>query len=563
MLIRLTTFLGAAIFAVVFCSPFFSFSGDGTIQEIIKLNEGWIVNVNGTLSHEESLTDAVIDNVATGSVITLVRRFDDLPSIYGASITFDYTRTNIRVYADDELIYSYGNDTDSEKYLSLKRHTIVLPARYNKKLIKIVLIPRTSYSFYRLSSIYFGDTGDLFKHWFKNSLYSIVTGGFLLFFGLILLILSPGNISRKNNNLRLLFAGLISVALGEYLLSYNQIFYLISGQAEINYLLYYGSIASIPIVTICYFHQVFKGNFRRVTLGMIAIDAAHCLLGIVIYVAFPSFNDQYLFTAHLMILVEGIIILSAYINKLRKIYLNRHDGFDKPDTIISIGMCAFILFAASEIIAMDMNRYLGMGFGQEAPITYTTLGVTFFIACIMLNYLLSSVNMIHENSTEQVLINAAYVDTLTQINNRAQCEYYMSSLDEEKNNDCFISMDLDHLKTVNDNYGHAAGDELLKAFANTLKACFPSAGLIGRMGGDEFLVILNNISGINLIHAVDNYELYLLNYTAEHPQSTLSCSMGVAFRNETESGTSLDTYLLADQRMYENKKLSHEQEGVS
>ena len=57
-----------------------------------------------------------------------------------------------------------------------------------------------------------------------------------------------------------------------------------------------------------------------------------------------------------------------------------------------------------------------------------------------------------------------------------------------------IYLDLDNFKTVNDTYGHPAGDTLLKAFGHRLTFCLRPEDVVGRLGGDEFAIMLPDIS---------------------------------------------------------------------
>lgn len=58
----------------------------------------------------------------------------------------------------------------------------------------------------------------------------------------------------------------------------------------------------------------------------------------------------------------------------------------------------------------------------------------------------------------------------------------------------FLIMDIDKFKTVNDTYGHAAGHAVLKLFGQLLRTNFRKEDVIGRIGGDEFVVLLKNLT---------------------------------------------------------------------
>ena len=85
----------------------------------------------------------------------------------------------------------------------------------------------------------------------------------------------------------------------------------------------------------------------------------------------------------------------------------------------------------------------------------------------------------------------AVSDTLTGLANRRKLESELETRSAEQKSHCVILLDLNEFKQINDRYGHPAGDEVLKQFAAELKAAFRPTDIVGRWGGDEFVVILD------------------------------------------------------------------------
>ncbi len=88
----------------------------------------------------------------------------------------------------------------------------------------------------------------------------------------------------------------------------------------------------------------------------------------------------------------------------------------------------------------------------------------------------------------------AVTDPLTGLYNRRYLESHLENLMERAAQDekpiGLMALDIDHFKNVNDTYGHAAGDEVLKEFATRVKRCVRFIDLAARMGGEEFVVIM-------------------------------------------------------------------------
>ncbi|HRK39879.1 MAG TPA: GGDEF domain-containing protein [Burkholderiaceae bacterium] len=98
----------------------------------------------------------------------------------------------------------------------------------------------------------------------------------------------------------------------------------------------------------------------------------------------------------------------------------------------------------------------------------------------------------------QALAREARTDALTGCANR---RHFLHTLAQERDRSarhqldlCVLSLDIDHFKRVNDTYGHAAGDEVLKHFVATINSQLRQADLLGRLGGEEFSILLPHTS---------------------------------------------------------------------
>lgn len=91
-----------------------------------------------------------------------------------------------------------------------------------------------------------------------------------------------------------------------------------------------------------------------------------------------------------------------------------------------------------------------------------------------------------------ILNNISAYDELTKIyNRRGFMEHAIKLIDKNRNqNACILFADLDHLKEINDSFGHNAGDYAIKTASNYLSTVLPSKSVIGRIGGDEFVAIV-------------------------------------------------------------------------
>ncbi|WP_282176926.1 GGDEF domain-containing protein [Vibrio nereis] len=162
---------------------------------------------------------------------------------------------------------------------------------------------------------------------------------------------------------------------------------------------------------------------------------------------------------------------------------------------------------------------------------------------------------------EQYYRNLAEQDVLTGLKNRLGCEKYIEQVSASSQYIALLLVDLDGFKEVNDQYGHAAGDQVLKDIATRFselqeQSCLP--GVVGRIGGDEFVIYLalqNNDKDLleelaSEAVVLGNMPFYYQNHTCR-----IGCSVGISVVPAQEVDIEKLVHQ-ADQAMYAVKQAS-------
>lgn len=159
---------------------------------------------------------------------------------------------------------------------------------------------------------------------------------------------------------------------------------------------------------------------------------------------------------------------------------------------------------------------------------------------------------------QKILMKNAQTDLLTGVDNKRSAEVKVNQWIEEK--ECvglqaFFMLDIDRFKEINDAYGHMAGDEALREVGKLLRSCFRGDDITGRIGGDEFVVLMKNISSAK--QAVDRAEQ--LSYAMKRlrirgmGEQQITCSIGISFYPQN-GGSFVELYRCADKALYEVKR---------
>lgn len=148
------------------------------------------------------------------------------------------------------------------------------------------------------------------------------------------------------------------------------------------------------------------------------------------------------------------------------------------------------------------------------------------------------------------------IDEMTHLFNKVTTEEMVTEIlcesDEKKH--ALMVIDIDNFKSVNDILGHKVGDHIISVVAGVLSSLFRSTDIIGRIGGDEFVVLMRDIPNEKVVteKAQQLVEIFKKKENLTIPEN-ISVSVGIAF-SELEDNSFAELFARSDQALYISKK---------
>lgn len=259
-------------------------------------------------------------------------------------------------------------------------------------------------------------------------------------------------------------------------------------------------------------------------------------------------------------IASGIVLMSAATLGLMLV--------DFKVVIVQFAMSLLWLFGTSFAAALGYIDYspifVGGPTGGEHPeLLWVTSMTLFSLPFVVLFFSICTALVKQWREYDEKILNMASVDPLTQLNNR---RYIMDSFkrelalcergtDAEHSLSCII-LDLDHFKNVNDNYGHQLGDDVLVATAKALKLSVREYDIVGRYGGEEFLIILPQTDLPTAVMVAERCRANIqkLNVSINADESlTVTASLGVAALSDFDGASISALVKTADEALYRAK----------
>ena len=540
---RLLTDLNLVICVILGCLLVFMFSfrlmGGNVETWELDFADGW---------YYEDGTEVDFENLRRDADVYRISRVVSPDEVRGTDLCFETSNLFFNVYVNDKLVYEYHPELPRicGKYYGEYIHTVDLDVDEEDSVLTIeydALLdsPWTTFRYMELH-----DGGSYIISLIESNLGSFLTSFIVFIIGATIVVVGFMLNQRRDRIIEPVSLGTTAIILAAWTSSGSRLLQLVSGNPAVVRVMDYLDLIWLPIPVMLFVSSVtgmLRSKLTAVNLSLVGINTivtfAFVLSGM------GDYNDVLIFT-HLIIAFGSASIVYMIIASIRKA--------NKIGKSMQSMLWAFGILIFTGLI--DAVRYYT--FSSKDSANCTRLGLMIFVV-ILAYYELKTILDINAKSAEaEIKDKLAHVDGLTGLYNRLA----FSETEEEiskagSGRFVVVQFDINFLKTVNDNYGHAEGDRYIISAADIISDSFGAYGKCYRIGGDEFFVILDSDEPErDFEKALKNFEKSVTEFNKNHMglPVPLQIAYGMAVYVPGE-GTLEEAEKKSDKLMYERKKI--------
>lgn len=465
----------------------------------------------------------------------------------GSVVAFYSVHQNIKFYVGGRLIYEYPVDNNNPLSESPGYCWNFVNLPYNTNDIEIIITSPYESCLKNVPTVYIGNDFSLPAHIITKDILPFALCIIMLVLGIVLSlyhIFISRNISTSGKLLKL---GLFSIFLSIWSINECSLTTLL---LKNNLVTSYLSFLSLMLLCFPFamFVQTFYEDESKIWNWFCQVNLVQIALCLVL--AFTGIADlrETVWTTHIMMVILAAIIV---VQSFRLI----NNGIHSRTVKIHIS-CLFICVIT---LAMDMaGFYFGSGDGN----TFGRIGFLTYIIALGISSARESTSLMKMGQEANAYQTLAYTDQMTGLNNRTCFNVDFAKLSENPTDIAVLDFDLNNLKYVNDTFGHSAGDLYINSCGTIIYEIFNGLGKCYRVGGDEFVALIEKASSIDMTHYLAMLESSVDASNREHKASKMKMQIayGYAIYDPDTDKNLEDTYNRADKMMYINKKEKKERQ---
>lgn len=520
---------------------------------VYRYDDGWEITIGGDEYHDVSLSEFSFKAVARGTEIVM-RNTIPKEVADGSTMRLLMYLSTVEARLDGEVIYQYGQeDYRQGRLVGSGYHFITLPNDCDGAEIEIIITAAEPAAITNIPVIEVVPSDNVYTNFADTRMIGMFISFFLFMLGAVLTVVSIFAICFNRAYFRLLLISTFSFLMGIWSMCNNKLLQIFSTDLATNTFVEYLALYLAPIPFVVLIWHMRKDELTRwrrmLCLFVCGLVSSFALIALVLQLLNIVHFSVTLTYFHAIGVVSLICMFIVGTQKLKKT--------DASNRILISGIIVMSTAIALDLVRFNVQKYL-IPEKELLSNSLIPIGTLVFIILLLVSYLIYLYEMVMSKAEKETLTKMAYHDALSGLFNRAKCDEEFKRLDSASGDYAIISFDLNGLKSTNDQLGHAMGDLLLQAFGEILKEAFGDFGKVFRMGGDEFLVIVEG-SGLARIDRGVEKMLELEQLRSVAYPFTIDTSYGIARRSECSEKRCEKVLQTADKRMYEMKVQAHKQ----
>lgn len=504
-------------------------------EEIRAIDEECVISIGNRemVSTLPTDVDAVAGDLVT---ITTTLKEDGQDSHF---LAFYGRQSDVKIYLDGELVME--SDTGESLPFDMTPgsywHFVRLPKDFEGMELRIEKVAKIERYAKEIPEIYIGTKAAFLYMVAKNGLFSLLIGVPIVFLGVIMLVIGIFLRSREMSK-RICRLGLFSIVTSVWSLLEARITQLFFDDIQLASYILFSCLFLIPVTFTAYlltYPSIAKKPYIRALFW--------CSLSTYIVAQILQFTNTWYYIEFVTVfhVLVGLIIVGLLFGSIS--LKKEEEEVRERDGSVYKAFWIFALFVIVDIVQYYIFPTTVVG-------NYCKAGLLLFIIYLGYATIKQSGEQQIREERQRVYKELAYKDGMTGLANRYAFDEELSKLrdGEIQKKPLIMVADMNYLKTVNDKYGHAKGDEAIAKIGGLLKRHFSENGTCYRIGGDEFCVIAypRSMEAFEEKHSAFLAEV-------EKEAGLLDYPLGVA-TGYAMSGVDVDSlFKEADEEMYAKK----------
>ncbi len=550
---RITGFILVVISIAIFIG-FFKIVRMGRYKDdSVKITGRYDVTFNGEVYEDVDLATKQFPSIKKGDHVTYSFVMPDY-YVDDAVLTIYLDHAAVKIYYDDELVYEKGSP--KSRMLGYGNVSIPLPDDYKGINVRVEIDAIENEGLSSLSQPVINNARTLLHNYNVDlSLYLVIDIAIVML--CITIVLLSFIFSRLLPALRhLAYFGMAFFLMGLYELCSYDMLKIFSDSLVFRGYLEYSSLYLGPFFLTLYFYKEFFRHetelIRKIYRVILVLQGVFPVVAFTLHFTDIMHLPEVLTVCHVLLLTNVVTVLVVLIRRvLRKDNTHRYMVF---------GLIILILLSIADMVRFNLYIRL-MREKMHGYVSYLLVGFFLFLIAMIIDFFVNQRKRLYKAAHAEAMAKLALIDMMTNLANRRGCENAFDAI--RKNNKIFgiICIDINFLKLTNDKYGHQEGDKLLVDFAGLLtSACEGMECTVGRMGGDEFTVIVPEADNEKLESIIETLNAKRDEINVSRTPMPISFAYGFCLSDDAELEGHTGTgdivelvYQIADERMYQNK----------